>query len=331
MSPGLGLPVCSQALHSDFMSNPMTPPPYQGPPAQYPGPQPQKPRNGLGTAAMVLGIIAAVFAIIPGLSFGAWLFAIPAIILGIIRMRKSDAPRGRATAGLIEGGAAMVVAIAVSIASAGASSGGFEDGVDAAQKSPATSAKPAEPSEAAPKPSKTSKPAAPKTSAAAPAAAPASEYGTQPADEQAFTKSIVDTRAALGDASTDLQRSQFVRNRDTALCATLGDGTATDWTGKITSIGANGEGKAYVEIEIADDVTIKTWNNAFSDAVDQTLIDPSAPFFNGLVAMNEGQTVKFTAAMVPGDGSCLSKANLTETFYGLSPEFVAKFSNVAAA
>lgn len=284
---------------------------------------------------MVLGIIAAVFAIVPGLSFGAWLFAIPAIILGIIGMRKRGAPRGRATAGLIEGGAAMVVAIAVSIASAGAVSGGFEDGVDATRKSAAASTQATQPVEAASKPSPTPKQAAPKqaapkTQAAAPAAALPSEYGSQPADERAFTKSIVDTRAALTKASTDLQRSQLVRNRDAALCSTLGDGTATDWTGKITNIGANGEGKAYVEVEIAEDVTIKTWNNAFSDAVDQTLIDPSVPFFNGLVAMNEGQTVKFTASMVPDEGSCLSKANLTETFYGISPEFIAKFSNVAA-
>lgn len=310
------------------MSNDATPPPYQSPYAPLSGPQPQKPRNGLGTAAMVLGIIAAVFAVIPGLSFGAWLFAIPALILGIVGMRKVGAPRGRATAGLIEGGAAMVVAIAVSIASAGAVSDGFEDGVNATRETPVASAKPAEAESAAPKPSTPTKP---KTQEPAPVAAATSEYGDQPADEQAFVKSVMDTRTALDSASTDLQRSQLVRNRDAALCSALGDGAASDWTGRITGIGANGEGKAYVEVEIADDVTIKTWNNAFSDAVDQTLIDPGAPFFNGLVAMNEGQTVKFTASMVPGDDSCLSKANLTETFYGISPEFIARFSNVTAA
>jgi hypothetical protein len=85
-----------------------------------------------------------------------------------------------------------------------------------------------------------------------------------------------------------------------------------------------------VSVEIAPDVTVKTWNNAFSDVVDGTLIDTSAPFFNGLVAMKEGQKVKFTAQFLSSSDSCLKKGNLTEVFYGLSPEFIAKFSNIVA-
>jgi len=93
---------------------------------------------------------------------------------------------------------------------------------------------------------------------------------------------------------------------------------------------ATGPGRCG-EVEIADDVAIKTWNNAFSSAGDRTLIDPGVPFFNDLVATNEGETFKFIAKMVPEDDSCRSKANLTETFYGTWPEFIAHCSNVAAA
>ncbi|WP_123339142.1 MULTISPECIES: DUF4190 domain-containing protein [unclassified Curtobacterium] len=280
---------------------------------------------------MVLGIVAALMAVIPGLSFAAWLFAVPAIILGIIGLRKRGLPHGRALAGLIEGGAALVVAIAVSSAAAGSVSEGFSDGVDSARATTAaeTTASPSATSKPTAAPAKPTADAAKPTKEAAPAA-DTSEYGTGPADEVAFVQAIQATADSLGGDLTDLQRSQALRNRDAALCSTLGDATATDWSGKITTIGANGEGKAYVTVEIAPGVEIKTWNNAFSDAVDNTLIDPSTPFFNNLVAMKEGQKVTFTAQMVAEDGSCLSKGNLTETFYGISPQFIAHFTNVVA-
>jgi hypothetical protein len=283
---------------------------------------------------MVLGIIAAVMAVLPGVSFGAWLFAVPAIILGIIGMRKAGAPRGRALAGLIEGGAALVVAIAVSAAAAGSVSDGFKKGYEetraesAAQPTETPAAK-ASPDAVTAK--ETPKAAPAETKAPAPAPAPAPEFGSQPADEVAFVTAIATTKNELSGDLTDLQRSEALRTRDASLCSVLGDGAATDWTGKVKDIGANGEGKAYVEVEIASGVTIKTWNNAFSDVVDGTLIDPSSPFFSNLVAMKEGQMVKFSVQMVADEGSCLSKGNLTETFYGLTPEFIAHFTNVQAA
>ncbi|GAA1491808.1 hypothetical protein GCM10009627_01540 [Curtobacterium herbarum] len=294
----------------------------------------------MGTTAMVLGIVAAIMSIVPGLSYIAWLFAIPAVILGIIGLRKAGHPHGRALAGLIEGAAALVVAIAVSVASAGDFSDGFKDGYERSRSASTTEATQAPSKDAETTPVKSTKPApVPAPAASEPAAkAPAEaespadgEFGTYPADEAAFIAGVQATTADLRGDLTDLQRSQALRNRDASLCTTLGDAAATDWTGKIKNIGANGEGKAYVEVEIASGITVMTWNNAFSDLNDQTLIDPSAPFFNNLVAMKEGQKVKFSAQMAAGDSSCLSKGNLTETFYGITPEFIAHFTNVTSA
>jgi hypothetical protein len=154
------------------------------------------------------------------------------------------------------------------------------------------------------------------------------EYGEYSAAQAKFISIIETAKDAIGDAETDLQRNVALRARDKDLCATLGNNKATDWTGLIDNVGANGEGKAYVEIKIADRITIKTWNNALSDFSDNTLIPTSSDFFNNLVAMKDGDLVKFSATFLKGSNSCLTKANMTEIFYGISPEFIVKFSNV---
>ena len=169
---------------------------------------------------------------------------------------------------------------------------------------------------------------APASPTASKEAAPEANYGNYPAAQAAFIKIIEEGKVEFDKASTDLQQSVALRNRDKALCRVLSSNRASNWTGIITNVGANGEGKAYVEIEIAKDVTIKTWNNAFSDISDNTLIPPSSSFFNNLVAMKEGDLVTFSAKFLQGKNSCLKKANLTELFYGFSPEFIVKFTDV---
>lgn len=77
---------------------------------------PQKPRNGLGIAALIVGILA-ILAIIT--IFGGPILGIIAIILGIIgrgRAKKGEATNGgMATAGIVLGAIAIVASIALGI------------------------------------------------------------------------------------------------------------------------------------------------------------------------------------------------------------------------
>jgi len=155
------------------------------------------------------------------------------------------------------------------------------------------------------------------------------EYGEYPAAQAKFINIIEAAKETIGNAETDLQRNVALRARDKDLCAILGNNKATKWTGLIDNVGANGEGKAYVEIKIADRITIKTWNNALSDFSDNTLIPTTSDFFDNLVAMKDGDLVNFSATFLKSSNSCLTKANMTEVFYGISPEFIVKFSNVS--
>lgn len=160
-------------------------------------------------------------------------------------------------------------------------------------------------------------------------AEPVGEFGNYPGDQQKFLTIIEEAKTEIENAETDLQESVALRNRDKALCAVLSSNKVKNWTGLIKNVGANGEGKAYVDIEIADRIRVQTWNNAFSDIQDNTLIPTSSNFFDDLVAMTEGDLVTFSGAFLRGDNSCLKKGNLTDIFYGLSPEFIFRFSDIS--
>jgi hypothetical protein len=157
-----------------------------------------------------------------------------------------------------------------------------------------------------------------------------SKYGVYPSDQKEFIDVIVAARTAIDDAETDLQESVALRARDKDLCKILSSNSAKNWVGVITEVGANGEGKAYVEIELADNVRVKTWNNAFSDLSDNTLIPTSASFFDRLVALTEDTKVVWSGKFLSDDDSCLKKANLTDVFYGIDPQFVVRFSDIKA-
>lgn len=109
---------------------PETPPPYEPPgsgqpvppaappPMPYAGaaPPPVAPRNGLGTTALILGIVALLFC---WSVFGGIVLGILAVIFGILgrgRVRRGEATNGGVAIGGIVLGALAIVAGAVFIA-----------------------------------------------------------------------------------------------------------------------------------------------------------------------------------------------------------------------
>ena len=109
-------------------------PPLYTPPA---GPNPVEPgvkqNNGVGLAALIVGIVALVFAIIPVVSFIAWLPALAAIVLGIVGLVLKGRKKLLAGLGLGLGVVAWGVAIIVSIVSAlgvVAAAGGALESID---------------------------------------------------------------------------------------------------------------------------------------------------------------------------------------------------------
>lgn len=88
-----------------------------------------KQKSPVGLAALIVGAVAFVFAIIPVLSFIAWLPAVAAIVLGIVGLVQKNRLRAFAWIGLALGVIAWVIAIIVSIASVAGIASSVNDAV----------------------------------------------------------------------------------------------------------------------------------------------------------------------------------------------------------
>ncbi|HSK37958.1 MAG TPA: DUF4190 domain-containing protein [Actinomycetota bacterium] len=93
------------------------PPPGQYPPGGYQA-APRR-RNGMGTAALVLGVLALVLVLLLIFSpLGAFLGLLAVLfgILGLMRANRGEADnRGQAVAGLVTGGIALLVGVFLTI------------------------------------------------------------------------------------------------------------------------------------------------------------------------------------------------------------------------
>ena len=67
------------------------------------------PSNGFGTAAMVIGIISVVLALIPVIGLFAWITSPLAFIFGLIGLTKS--PKGGAIAGVVLGAIGLAICL----------------------------------------------------------------------------------------------------------------------------------------------------------------------------------------------------------------------------
>ena len=152
----------------------------------------------------------------------------------------------------------------------------------------------------------------------------ANAAATMPPQQRKFVDIIKKGAKAYEDAKTDLKSSVALRKRDKEACAALGNSTATNWVGKITDIGANREGKAYIQIEVAPGIRVQTWSNAFSDMNDNTLIPENSKVFNAIIDGDDGSPITFSAKFIKGDKTCLKGTNLTEYFYATDPKFIVK-------
>ena len=99
---------------SDRPQHPSQPAPAGGYPAPgYPAARPR--RNGMGTTALVLGVVALTLVLLLLFSpLGAFLGLLAVLfgILGILRANRGEADnRGQAVAGLVTGGIALLVGV----------------------------------------------------------------------------------------------------------------------------------------------------------------------------------------------------------------------------
>ena len=150
----------------------------------------------------------------------------------------------------------------------------------------------------------------------------------RPTDQQDFISTFEEYLILYNDAGTELQAANYLNERDSALCQITNQGRVEDWIGYIERVGANGDGYGTLEIEISDDLILKTWNNAFSDIGDGTLIEPSSSLFDTILPLQGGELVRFSGQFMDGSNHCLKDSRLTDYGRANDPDFIVKFRAV---
>jgi len=125
------------------------------PPQQAPAPPPTariyaapRPSNGVGLAALIVGIVSLVGAFIPFLDYVTGVGALAALILGIVGLARVNRPKAAALIGLILGAIAIVMSIVMAVvytvafAALGSSSNSSNDDSGAGSATAPTAAAP---------------------------------------------------------------------------------------------------------------------------------------------------------------------------------------------
>ncbi|RYB88490.1 DUF2510 domain-containing protein [Nocardioides glacieisoli] len=156
---------------------------------------------------------------------------------------------------------------------------------------------------------------------------PTNPYGPQPTQQTQFLDIASNAKDQYASASNDLKAGAALSARNDAMCQLLGSGQVAGWTGTVTTLDSNGDGYGIVTIEMADNVELGTWNNAFSDIMDDTLVKPG-PLLDKLLNLEEGQNVRFSGSFRPSSDTCVNDSRLTQAGSVDDPSFIFRFADV---
>lgn len=149
--------------------------------------------------------------------------------------------------------------------------------------------------------------------------------------ETRFVEIVSTAQSESRKAENDMQRGGIKAKRDQALCEAMATPAVTDWIGTVTKIDSNSDGKGVLQISIAPDILVKTWNNALSDIGSKTLLEPGSPVFVSASAMKSGQRVVFSGDFTRGSqGDCLGEGSMSLRGKIEDPEFILRFSKISA-
>jgi hypothetical protein len=148
-----------------------------------------------------------------------------------------------------------------------------------------------------------------------------------PEDQIRFINLVKEGQSASRSAANDMARGGALAKRNNELGRLNLE--VSNWVGKVTKVDSNSDGLGVLEIEIADDVSVQTWNNALSDIGEKTLIQPGTPLFETAAGLKPGQYIKFSGRFFRDDESGLGEQSLGLRGKLESPEFTFKFSSIA--
>jgi len=144
----------------------------------------------------------------------------------------------------------------------------------------------------------------------------------RPNDQLQFLSIVEAYGQQYSDAPNELKRSSIAKQRDKALGDATDRGRISGWIGTLERMGTNGDGDAYISIEVGSKAAVKTWNNAVSDVGSRTLIKNGSELYGRIAELNEGMPVVFS-------GRLLDEGSVTESGGMTDPEFIFRFDDVS--
>ena len=100
----------------------------------------------------------------------------------------------------------------------------------------------------------------------------------------------------------------------------------SNWNGKIEAIESVGDEYAYVSISVCKNVTIKTWNNEFSDMMDKTLIHIDSEIYEILLDLEKGNSVITSGSFIQSDSDYFQETSVTNNGSLSEPEYLVHFN-----
>ena len=158
----------------------------------------------------------------------------------------------------------------------------------------------------------------------------ASKYGQVSDAQTQILQAVEKARADYAAAANDMARGGVRAVRARAVCTALKGKPDIVWIGQITELSSNGDGYGVLTVSIGPDVTLKTWNNSFSDIGFNTLINPGNPLFEKVSKLKEGAIVKVRGKLFPYQTDCVREASITLGGSISDPEYIFKFVDVTA-
>jgi hypothetical protein len=151
-----------------------------------------------------------------------------------------------------------------------------------------------------------------------------------PRDEEAVLRIVDAAMAQYRNGQNEMQRGAARPTRARSICSVLTERRAQDWIGTIKTLSTNGEGKGILYVEIAPNVEVRTTNNALSNVLNKTLIDPGSSLFRTVSQLRESQKIRFSGTFIESDTDCIEETSITLEGSITEPEFVIRFESVAA-
>ena len=152
-----------------------------------------------------------------------------------------------------------------------------------------------------------------------------------PEAQQAFLAAVARGQAGMDEDPNELKRRQLRQRRDEALCAAVPDRVVTDWTGQVDEVFLARPAQAALSVRLAHGIRFATHDDVDDDAQAHTLLPEASPVYQTLVDLDEGDEVRFSGVLLPGDDGCLEERSATSSGAMSSPTWLFRFTAVARA